>query len=124
MYKLINPDEIYEDAKSLGDTMRTIHTHMKIAEQMLEDYNREQTDILHRMENTRCLHSERSRLATKLSVIRRERRQVKDWIRALKPVYDYVGKWDESQPTKQISNLCGLSRKAKENLERIENMKE
>ena len=64
-------------------------------------YDRETQDILHKLELERLSQNEKSKLATRLAKVRKERRRHKDLAEAARPLVEFL----ESEKGKQTYNL-------------------
>lgn len=102
--------------ENLARHFRELCDCRNMVETEISELTRRNDDITHRMERSDCKYKERARLATQLANIRRERRVLKDWLRANKPYFDYIGSVNGEKAQNMLSNLVGIGR-------RVEGMK-
>jgi flagellar biosynthesis/type III secretory pathway chaperone len=100
------------DAEKLAADLREIVQQKRMLLAELDEIDRKQMDILHRIERKECRYRERSKLATELHRVRSRRRWIKDWLYANKPVLDYLESDRGANLTKWLDGFIGVARKA------------
>lgn len=102
---------VLDAAEALSAQLRELFSQKSMAEAEIMDYDRQLNDITHRMEHPGCKYRERSRLATRMANIRRDRRALKDWLKANQPYFEYIGGGDGERIQKMLGNLTGVGRR-------------
>ena len=69
-------------------------------------------DYLHSLELDNLNYKERSKIATQLSINRKERRYYKDRIEELEPIVEFMRKAENARVIKNLERVLGACRKA------------
>lgn len=105
---------LVDTAEALTCYLRELYTFKGMAEAEIEEMERQLNDIVHRMERPDCTYRERSRLATKMANIRRERRKLKDWLKVHQAYFQYIGSDDGKRIQNMLGNFIGIGRRVEE----------
>ena len=116
------------DKKSLVEAVLLIQTFCNSMEELEKEYewckekmsemDRITQDYLHKLELENLKYDGRAKIATKLTKIRRERREYKDTMMVLEPLYEYM-KSDKGHATlNQLRKVQGQVRQADERMRR------
>lgn len=116
--KLIDPDEIVHVTEAFAALLRTVMDQYNMVGARIEELDRENSTIVHQFERPDCLYSERARLATSLQSVRIERRRLKDWQRAMKPIYEYMTTDRGPNIKNFVASFLGAARKAQQHREK------
>lgn len=112
---MVQAKALANTASGLAGLIRETRSQSEQAQITIADANRKHDDVLHRIEAVNCLYAERARLATQLAASQRERREYKDWLHNMKPIFA----WLESAKGKNLENLLseflGVARSVKAN---------
>lgn len=108
--ELFDTDALLEQAEALAATLRELERQQGMAKDEVEEHEKEHDEIIHRMENPRCLYPERARLATRLVRAQRERRVLKDWMVVAKPLLAFAGSVECERLGKHLEKLIAAGR--------------
>lgn len=112
--KLFDTDTLLTQAEALAATLRELEHQQGMAKDEVEEREKEHDEIVHRMENPRCLYPERARLATRLSHAQRTRRALKDWLVVTKPLLAFAGSVECERLGKHLEKLIAAGRSVAE----------
>ena len=74
-------------------------------------------DYLHSLELDLLTYSDRAKIATKLKKCRKERRECKDTVRVLEPLYNYITSEKGQHLDNMLKEVLGATRKAEKSLD-------
>ena len=74
-------------------------------------------DYLHSLELDLLTYSDRAKIATKLKRCRKERRECKDAVRVLEPLYNYITSEKGQHLDNMLKEVLGATRKAEKSLD-------
>lgn len=106
----LNTQQILKASENLSYLIRESIVQRGMAESEIQDLELQHNNIIHEIERSNNCR-ERSKLATQLSKVRRERRKLKDWLKSNEPYFNYLGSADGDKVQNMIANLVGVGRK-------------
>lgn len=109
---LFSPSELGIQAAEMTETIKTIVTSRNMVNARLEELRQTELEIYHEMERPRCLYKDRAKLATKLSAVLKERRELKDWLHINRQILAFADSDKYTNLTRLFSTFLGETRKS------------
>lgn len=102
-------------SKRLSDFLKfvsEVESHYNFCTEELKRQDKLTQDYLHSLELDDLKCKERSKVATQLSINRKDRRYYKDRIEELQPIIDFMAKPENKKAIKNLEQVLGNIRKA------------
>lgn len=112
-------DNFLELSIKFSQTYKEVNDKFDIYSKLLNECDKATQDLLHLLELGNLDQSGKSKIATKLSNVRKDRRYYKDKVEALQVLVDNFQGWGQSFDgcMKKLGNIAGNSRKKYQNRE-------